>query len=663
MAALRLQGMKHNKVGYLQKPKGSDDYHQILDFLGASHIRYALTNDPIIFDSLVKQFWSTATLRSPELGPPAILATIDETPYTITEESIKKLKELRGRVHETEDDSLEGSFHVSPPRFTQASPTGHTSGGAEDHITLSALSSVVSTLVQKVNSLETELKAHKKLFKDVVPKLVKKVKALEVKLKTKKRKVVLSDSDQEEGGEQAVDLDALIALANAAVTVDSTKSPGGASSNPAACSYDPTSDVPTTAVPTDVPSVVIPAAETIPARSGTTTATPSSPVRDARKGKGVAVEEPTPTQENKRLGAIEEERLDQRKRPAEVLASAANYSDAAWDIILARFKKIQTSAQQYMRTYVKNQGPAVYTTGWTMAQVRKLSPEQLQEEFDKIQRAVAFTRGLKRDGSPMTNASSKKLKTGDVEGLIVDRLTKSAIFTPMRETDSMEKLARLYIKEVVARHRIPVSIICDCDPRFASRFWRSLQKALGTSLDMSTAYHPETDGQNERTIQTLEDMLRACVIDFGKGWINHLPLVEFSYNNSYHASIKASTFEALYGRKCCSPPMEFQVGDRVMLKVSPWKGVIHFGKRGKLNPRYVGPFKVLERIRSVAYKLELPQELSRVYNTFHVSNLKKCYSDEPLAVPLEGLHIDDKLQFMEEPVEILEREIKRLKRS
>ncbi|GJW75348.1 hypothetical protein Tco_0134718 [Tanacetum coccineum] len=110
-------------------------------------------------------------------------------------------------------------------------------------------------------------------------------------------------------------------------------------------------------------------------------------------------------------------------------------------------------------------------------------------------------------------------------------------------------------------------------------------------------------------------------------------------------------------------PMEFQVGDKVMLKVSPWKGVVRFGKRGKLNPRYVGPFKVLERIGSVAYKLELPQELSRVHNTFHVSNLKKCYSDEPLAVPLEGLHIDDKLQFVEEPVEIMEREIKRLKRS
>ncbi|GKB70608.1 hypothetical protein Tco_0932020 [Tanacetum coccineum] len=502
---------------------------RFLTSLGASHIRYALTNDPIIFDSLVKQFWSTATLRSPELGPPAILATIDETPYTITEESVRSQLQLAddggiddlpiveiysgmdnlgyvtegkltffknkfspqwrflvhtilhclstksgswdqfgssiavaliclsdgrrfnwssyifkgmvsnignakkflmyprflqtilgietsitrqyhvfklssklfanmklnfvgqpmplldamlsqaqegegagadvqavpppipetipetrhesdhsqdhlstpprqqatppvapvfehgqrtdpniassSRVHETEDDSLGGSFHVSPPRFTQASPTGHTSGGAEDHITLSALSSVVSTLVQK------------------------KVKALEGKLKTQKRKVVLSDSDQDEGGEQAVDLDALIALANAA---------------------DPTSDVPTTAVPTDVDSGVAPtgpstvspgsttvptsssspAAELIPARSGTTTATPSSPVKDARKGKGVAVEEPTPTQA-KTFKQLEEERLarqmsqdfemteDQRKRQQKVLASAANYLDAA----------------------------------------------------------------------------------------------------------------------------------------------------------------------------------------------------------------------------------------------------------------------------------------------------------------------------------------------
>ncbi|GJU26077.1 putative reverse transcriptase domain-containing protein [Tanacetum coccineum] len=153
----------------------------------------------------------------------------------------------------------------------------------------------------------------------------------------------------------------------------------------------------------------------------------------------------------------------------------------------------------------------------------------------------------------------------DTIWVIVDRLTKSAIFTPMRETDPMDKLARIYLKEVVTRHGIPILIICDRDPRFASNFWRSLQNALGTNLDMSTAYHPQTDGQSERTIQTLEDMLRACAIDFGKGWVNHLPLVEFSYNNSYHASIKATPFEALYGRKCRSPVCWTEVGEAQLL--------------------------------------------------------------------------------------------------
>ncbi|GKC84676.1 putative reverse transcriptase domain-containing protein [Tanacetum coccineum] len=138
----------------------------------------------------------------------------------------------------------------------------------------------------------------------------------------------------------------------------------------------------------------------------------------------------------------------------------------------------------------------------------------------------------------------------DMIWVIVDRLTKSAHFLPAKENDSMEKLTRQYLKEVVSRHGVPVSIISDRDGRFVSQFWQSLQEAFGTQLDMSTTYHPETDGQSERTIQTLEDMLRACVIDFGKGWDRHLPLIEFSYNNSYHTSIKAAPFEALYGRKC-----------------------------------------------------------------------------------------------------------------
>ncbi|GJQ98385.1 putative reverse transcriptase domain-containing protein [Tanacetum coccineum] len=214
----------------------------------------------------------------------------------------------------------------------------------------------------------------------------------------------------------------------------------------------------------------------------------------------------------------------------------------------------------------------------------------------------------------------------DTIWVIVDRLTKSAHFLPIRENDPLDKLAKL-----------------------------SFQKALGTYISMSTAYHPETDGQSERTIQTLEDMLRACVINFGKGWVKHFPLAKFSYNNSYHASIKAAPYEALSAKMQSLPrrqksytdkkrkSMEFEVGDRVMLKVSPWKGVVRFGKRGKLNSRYVGPFRVLAKVGKVAYKLELPQELSKVHHTFHVSNLKKCYADEPLVMPLEGIHVDDKL--------------------
>ncbi|GKD54145.1 putative reverse transcriptase domain-containing protein [Tanacetum coccineum] len=220
----------------------------------------------------------------------------------------------------------------------------------------------------------------------------------------------------------------------------------------------------------------------------------------------------------------------------------------------------------------------------------------------------------------------------DTIWVIVDRLTKSAHFLPIRENDPLDKLAR------------------------------SFQKALGTDISMSTAYHPETDGQSERTIQTLEDMLRACVIDFGKGWVKHLPLADVlgrgrgsptdgsgidPRNNGKDrpdqekdASSSGSTKEL---RRLETKADGVRGWDRVMLKVSPWKWVVRFGKRGKLNPRCVGPFRVLAKVGKVAYRLELPQELSRVHHTFHVSNLKKCYADEPLVRPLKGIHVDDKL--------------------
>ncbi|GJY26879.1 reverse transcriptase domain-containing protein [Tanacetum coccineum] len=223
--------------------------------------------------------------------------------------------------------------------------------------------------------------------------------------------------------------------------------------------------------------------------------------------------------------------------------------------------------------------------------------------------------------------------------VIVDRLTKSAYFLPMKETDSTEKLP----------------------------------EASVYAVEPEDAYHLTQKNRmvrSERNHQTLEDMLRACVIDFGNGWDRHLPLVEFSYNIiSYHTSIKAAPFVALYWLERSMPvcwaeaSLGIEVGDKVMLKVAPWKGVMRFGKRGKLNPRYIGPFRILERIGPVAYRLELPQELCRVHNVFHLCNLKKCLSDDTLVIPLEEIQLANKLNFVEETVEIMDREVKQLKRS
>ncbi|GJW78800.1 putative reverse transcriptase domain-containing protein [Tanacetum coccineum] len=200
----------------------------------------------------------------------------------------------------------------------------------------------------------------------------------------------------------------------------------------------------------------------------------------------------------------------------------------------------------------------------------------------------------------------------------------------------------------------------------------TIWKAMGTQLDMSTTYHPYTDGKSKRTIQTLEGMLRAYVIDFGNGWEGHLPLIKFSYNNSYHASIKAALLEALYGRKCRSPfvrPRSETLSSPVQnlfmrqprrLSKSRKEFMLVIAKRLCVDDI---AFRISTKVGTVAYRLELPQQLSRVHSTFHVSNLKKCLSDEPLAIPLDEIHIDDKLCFIEEPVEIMDREVKRLKQS
>ncbi|GJT35741.1 putative reverse transcriptase domain-containing protein [Tanacetum coccineum] len=252
----------------------------------------------------------------------------------------------------------------------------------------------------------------------------------------------------------------------------------------------------------------------------------------------------------------------------------------------------------------------------------------------------------------------------DAIWVIVDRLTKSAHFLPIREDSKMDRLARLYLNEIVARHGVSISIISDRDSHFTSRFWQSMQEALGTRLDMSTAYHPQTDGQSKCTIQTLEDMLRACVMDFEGSWDVHLPLVEFSYNNSYHSSVRHASFEALYGRKCHSPILWAEVGEEQLIgleivqetteKISQIKDRLKaacdhqksYADRIRKPLEFNVGDQITKRIGPVAYRLRLPKELNGVHDTFHVSNLKKCLADPTLHVPLEEIQVDAKLNFM-----------------
>ena len=292
----------------------------------------------------------------------------------------------------------------------------------------------------------------------------------------------------------------------------------------------------------------------------------------------------------------------------------------------------------------------------------------------------------------------------------MDRLTKSAHFLPVSMSYTVDALCKLYVKEIVRLHGVPTSIVSDRDPRFTSKFWGGFQKAMGTTLDMSTTFHPQTDGQTERVNQVLEDMLRACVMDFKGSWEDHLQLIEFAYNNSYHSSIGMAPYEALYGRPCRSPicwaevgdsellgpdivqettekvsiirdrirtaqsrqksyadlkrrQVEFDVGDHVFLKVSPTKGVVRFGKKGKLAPRYVGPFEILEKVGVLAYRLALPPTMSGVHNVFHVSLLRKYVPDASHVIDYSSIKVNADATFVVEPVRILDRSTKRIRRK
>ena len=290
--------------------------------------------------------------------------------------------------------------------------------------------------------------------------------------------------------------------------------------------------------------------------------------------------------------------------------------------------------------------------------------------------------------------------------VVVDRLTKVAHFIPVKTTYTNATLAKIYMTRIVCMHGVPRTIVSDRGTQFTSKFWNPLHQTLGTRLEFSTAFHPQIDEQTERVNQILEDMLRACALDYGSSWDDNLPYAEFSYNNSYQASLKMAPFEALYGRRCRTLLMwdeiggrqlfgpdlikeskekvklildrlkvaqsrqksyadtkwkevVYEIGDIAYLRVSPLRGVKRFGVKGKLAPRFVGPYQVLECMGEVSYKLELPEGLSGVHDVFHVSQLKNYHAemaDIPLrdTVPLEAIQFESDLTYEEKPVKILE---------
>ncbi|WVZ58222.1 hypothetical protein U9M48_008510, partial [Paspalum notatum var. saurae] len=266
--------------------------------------------------------------------------------------------------------------------------------------------------------------------------------------------------------------------------------------------------------------------------------------------------------------------------------------------------------------------------------------------------------------------------------VIIDRFTKSAHFISVKTIYHAKTYAEIYIARIVSLHGVPRTITLYRGSLFVSHFWKHLQTALGTNLIHSSAYHPQTSRQVERVNQILEDMLRACALTYSTKWDECLPLAEFAYNNSYQKSFEMAPFEALYGRRCRTPlnwsepservtfgldlsrqksysdkrrrPLVFQKGDHVYLRVSPMKGVHRFGVKGKLAPRYIGPFQIMEQCGSVAYRLELPSHLAAVNDVFHVLQLKKCLRVPEEVVDKSQIQIELDLTYEEQPIKILD---------
>ncbi|KAI3796222.1 hypothetical protein L1987_38888 [Smallanthus sonchifolius] len=344
-------------------------------------------------------------------------------------------------------------------------------------------------------------------------------------------------------------------------------------------------------------------------------------------------------------------------------------------------KMYQDLKKEYWWPNMKNDVTGYVSKCLTCSQVKA----EHQKPYGKIQPLEIPEWKWERITMDFITKLPRTAKGHDTIWVIVDRLTKSAHFLPIRETYSSEKLAEVFINEIVSRHGVPLSIVSDRDTRFTSRFWKRFHESMGTRLNISTAYHPQTDGQSERIIQTLEDMLRACIIDFGGSWDSHLPLAEFSYNNSHHTTIGMPPYEMLYGRRCRTPVCWGKVGQKELgslevvtttsekidqikarMKAAQDRQKSYADKRRrpiefKLSPRFVGPFKILARVGEVAYRLELPDELSGIHPTFHVSHLRKCLADESAHVTLDDIEIDNSLNYIEEPVAILDRKEKRLR--